>query len=226
MRQIQEHIARRKADFAKLPFFVHLEGPATRQEVEAFVPGLTFFVFAFQDILRLNADRVQDPVLKRIAAQHRDEDRHHELWFLNDLEVLGREPRIGWVFGSEHRVTRDASFTLISEVYHSHEDRVRIALPLALEATGDVFFSRVDSFLDRARIKGNLMYFSRGHHEVELAHEMFEDQQQSLLSDISLTASERTRCLDMVNRIFGSMEVLAAELYRRVSSAQAAQRAS
>lgn len=226
MQRIISLIDDRKSAFQQLPFFRTLEGPGTPEDVRSFVPDLIFFVFTFQDILRLNAARVTTPGLQSIADQHRREDAGHQLWFLNDLEQIGCSKDLGWVFGPEHQATRDASLELAAEVFRATDDHVRVALPLCLEATGDVFFSRVDHFFERADVGGELLYFSRSHHEVELDHEMFEQAQTEALAAIHLDDASLRACTEMAERVFAAMTRMCLAVDARVQTDRALRRAS
>src|SRR5690606_38185151 len=128
-------------------------------------------VFAFQDMLRLNHERMQDPALRKIARQHRSEDAGHEVWFLSDMRKLGVERDIAWLFSEDHRGTRDPSLQLIAEVLGAVDDRQRLAIPLVLEAGGHAFFSRVFGFFERCGVTQKLEYFAETHWEVEMGHD-------------------------------------------------------
>src|SRR6185312_10890845 len=114
-------------------------------------PRLAFWVMSFQDILRLNEQMVNDPVLKRIARHHRDEDLGHERWFLEDIAKLTGGPlTISALYGRASASTRDAAYQLITEVYRATDDRLRIVLVLVLESTGHVFFGRTATLTNAA----------------------------------------------------------------------------
>ncbi len=165
--------------------------------------GLTFFVMAFQDILRLNEARVKDPVLHDIARQHLLEDRGHDDWFLHDLvEIEGHLPDVRDLFSPTFATTRDAAYALLSEVIRTEDDRARVALLLVLESTGHVFFERVVAWLDRIGVARDLRYFARGHLDVDLGHELFEQRMNATLDAIELTDEERRTVIAAVDRCF------------------------
>src|SRR4051812_29198176 len=150
MRELHEYMEAKKQELEKHPFFTQFDADAPFGSVMQFAPKLTFWAMAFQDVLRLNESLVSDPALKRIASHHRDEDAHHDEWFLHDIKKLGAPSQdVGSLFGRSCAATRDASYALISEVMSARDDRVRLALVLALEAAGHVFFSRVTRFVDQ-----------------------------------------------------------------------------
>src|SRR4029079_9723223 len=117
MRLVQEHIAAWESKAATPPFFRMLVPDPSLQRALRFAPPLTFWVLAYQDILRLNWERVQDPGLRDLLARHRADDEHHR-WFLADLTRIYGDTRRPpeWLFGDEHRRTRDAAWAITAEV--------------------------------------------------------------------------------------------------------------
>jgi hypothetical protein len=209
-------IAELAAQYEQRPFFRLIEGTGDPVEVKAMIPALTFFVFAFQDILRLNEQQIVVPLLKAIARQHRAEDAGHQTWFLHDARCLGVEPDVEWTFGHEHRATRDTSYRLMSEVFRASDDRVRVVVPIVLEATGHPFFCRVFRFIDSAGITSTLKYFSLGHWQVEEAHGMLQEAQATCLHELVLPEGLRTECLRMVERVFEAMAAMVDDLHLRM----------
>lgn len=197
-------------------FFKRLDGAGSPPEVRALVPALTFFVFAFQDMLRLNEQQMVDSELKTIARQHRAEDAGHQDWFLHDARRLGVEPGVEWTFGREHRATRDASYRLISEVFRASDDRVRVVMPIVLEAAGHPFFSRVFRFFERSGVDARLKYFAAEHWQVEEGHEMLQDSQSTTLRRLALPEHLRAECFRMVERMFDAIGGMIDDLHDRI----------
>lgn len=84
MKTVQAYIDSKQHEFMNHPFFNILEELNSIEEISYFVPELTFWAMTFQDILRINEERVTDPYLKKVARHHRLEDAGHEKWFLSD----------------------------------------------------------------------------------------------------------------------------------------------
>jgi hypothetical protein len=208
---LRKLIEERQRRFAKLPFFQRLERPAAEADARAFVPLLTFFAMTFQDVLRLNEARVSDPALRVLAQQHRHEDRQHEQWLLRDLRRLGVEPPLEVLFGPRHAAARDASYAVASEVFRATDDRVRLALILVLESTGDVFFARVPRYMEELWPGGgDLEYFSRRHAAVEKGHTITENALAGRLDELTPpegSAAER-EALAMLERTFAAMTAM------------------
>lgn len=222
MRHVLSRIESEAAAFEQRPYFRLLEGHGTIDDLRILVPGAIFFVFAFQDMLRLNHERVKDPKLQRIAARHRQEDSGHEVWFLNDMKTLGIEKDIGWLFSEGHRPTRDTALELIAEVLHATDDRQRVAIPLALEAGGHVFFSRAFGFFERCGVDQPLQYFARSHWDVEQNHEVFEDHQALTVRSIEFDPDTRKATCEMVGRMFASMTRMVDDVCTKIESARLA----
>ncbi|HEY3253535.1 MAG TPA: hypothetical protein VGJ91_06290 [Polyangiaceae bacterium] len=210
-------------EYEKRQFFRALEEVGSPAEVQALVPALTFFVFAFQDILRLNEQQIVDPSLKVIARQHRAEDAGHQNWFLHDARCLGVEPNLEWTFSSNHRVTRDTSYRLVSEVFRASDDRVRVVVPMVLEAAGHPFFSRVFRFFENAGVDSPLKYFALTHWQIESGHEMLQEAQGSFLQSLTLPDALRSECLAMMERMFAAMATMVDDLRLRMQAARAEQ---
>lgn len=203
MKTVQNYIADQQLKFGLHPFFQRLDRNEPLRHVLPFASGLTFWAMVFQDVLRLNEEHVTDPEMKKIARHHRGEDSGHDKWFLNDLiKIEGSNPDIRALFGKQHKVTRDVSYALISEVYRAQSDYERIILILALESTGHIFFEKIASYFERFGVVQCLQYFSRTHIDVEKAHEVFEKQMEATLSAIELPAEVRERCLQLVDRAY------------------------
>jgi hypothetical protein len=217
MKAVQDYIDRKQQEFTLHPFFPLLAKMNTLEEVGYFVPDLTFWVMAFQDILRLNEERVTDPYLKKIAHHHKFEDAGHEQWFLYDKNhMCGRHTStaedVNWLFGRETRLTRDPVYALVSEVYRSESDWVRIALLITIESSGHVFFDRIVNKMLELGENENLKYFAKSHLDVELAHDLFEaDMERELYAaplpaDISRDALALVdRCYDAFNAMFDGL---------------------
>src|SRR6478672_5774401 len=168
MKQVEIHVAKKQAEFANHPFFSGEHIGSGMPQLMTMAPDLTFWVMAFQDVLRLNAALTRDPKIRRIVRHHRAEDAGHDRWFLDDLASMQvPAPDVRWLFGERHAPTRDAAYALMSEVYRTTDDRLRLVLVKVLESAGHVFFGNVAAAVERAGWTRALKYFSFSHLEVE-----------------------------------------------------------
>lgn len=242
MQKIQDYIDSKQKEFRNHPFFATLEQLHSLEEISYFVPELTFWAMTFQDILRINEERVSDPYLKKIARHHRQEDAGHDKWFLHDkkyMDAASTNPysesnEISWLYSRETRPTRDAAYALVAEVYKADDEMINIALLLTLESSGHVFFEKVAHQVAKTGEDKNLKYFSHSHLEVEMAHAMFEEEMERVLfarpmpMDVRRNALQMIdRCYDAFNKMFDGLIIACnrrLELARQRTQANAATR--
>lgn len=216
MKTVQSYIDSKQAEFNNHPFFELLASFKTIEEINYFVPELTFWAMTFQDILRLNEERVTDPYLKKIARHHRLEDAGHEKWFLHDKGYMspfgtnGENQRhdIAWLYGKDCRATRDAAYAIVSEIYNIDNEYLNIALLLTLESSGHVFFEKVAQQVRMTGEDKNLMYFSSSHLEVEKAHALFETEMERKLFKTVLPIEVRRKALKMIDRCYDAFSAM------------------
>ena len=221
MQIIFDEIQTLRKEFEKLSFFKFLEDGDQIDDANIFVPGLAFFVLTFQDILRLNEEHITNPKFAPIIELHRQEDLGHDAWFLHDLKQLGTDCPATLLFGDQFVETRDASFEIVSEIYRATDDRVRLVIPLALEAAGHVFFSRVFHFFSRTGYSGQLKYFSKEHFEVEKDHELFEDDINDAILAIDLSEALKQEAKRVISRIFQALSKMVSALQQKIESRKA-----
>lgn len=220
MKTIQNYIESKEQEFMSHPFFEILEQMNSIDEIGYFVPELTFWAMTFQDILRINEDRVTDPYLKKVARHHRLEDAGHEKWFMHDRKFMvdrsvdktGNYDDVNWLYSKEMQLARDASYAILAEVYRADSEYLNIALLLAIESSGHVFFEKVVKQVKKTGEDKNLKYFSSSHLEVELAHAMYEEEMEKGLfarevsTDVLREALKMVdRCYDAFNKMFDGL---------------------
>jgi len=213
---VEELIASSAAVLRAHPLLKRLEGAGTVEQMQVLAPRFTFYVMCFQDMLRLGSALTTDPVLKEFAVTHESEDLGHEQWFLNDLEALGVERNLAWTFSPEHKVTRDISYRIMSEIFGATHDTTRLAVLLALEGIGAEFFGRVIGYLDRLGRSQGLRYFARSHQIVEQSHEVFEGDAHSRLAAIQIPSAVMPEVVRAVARTFEAMARLGDDIDARM----------
>ncbi len=207
MKVVLDYIAAKQAQFAKHPFFTELRLDRSLEQITAFAPKVAFWVMTFQDILRLNEQLVKDPVLKRIARHHREEDTGHDRWFLEDIAKLTGGPlMVSALYGRTSSSTRDATYQLISEVYRAPDDRLRIVLVLVLESTGHVFFGRTAVLTASPMSPYKLKYFSDFHLHIEEAHEVFETKIEEQIVSIAMPPELEAEAIALVDRAYAAFD--------------------
>jgi len=207
MQSLKKSIASRQSELRNHRFFDRLRHTESREPLARMARALTWWPMVFQDVLRLNAERVQGTGLEAFAEFHRDEDSGHERWFLDDLRELTVDaPPIDELFGGDFEPIRDACYGLLAEVHRDQSPRERIALLLALEPTGHVFFEEVTVAVERLCPELPLRYFARFHLGVEKDHDLFTESTDAELDRLVLGEDERARAEAMVNRVFDRFE--------------------
>ncbi|HVE82774.1 MAG TPA: iron-containing redox enzyme family protein [Myxococcales bacterium] len=210
-------MAFKQVHFGVHPFLQRLEKNEPLRHVLPFASYLTFWVMTFQDVLRLNESKVEDPSIQLMSRHHRAEEAGHDRWFLADLlKIEGANPDLRDVFSSPHTATRDAAYTLMAEVFTARTDDERIVLLLALESTSHVFFEKIASYFERQGVSAALQYFARHHIDAEEQHEIFEVKMMDKLQRRALEPSVRQRCLDLVDRCFAAFDLLFDGLEERL----------
>lgn len=210
MKTIETYISSKQEAFMQHPFFSVLEQLNSLEKISYFVPELTFWAMTFQDILRLNEERVTDPYLKKVARHHRLEDAGHEKWFLHDKKYMGTKSEnnpcdrddVAWLYSKDSQVTRDAAYAIMAEIYKTDDERVNIALLLTLESSGHVFFEKVVQQVKKTGEDKNLKYFSSSHLEVEMAHAIFEEEMEQKVYAVELPLDVRRDALKMIDRCY------------------------
>lgn len=213
MKTIETYIESKQYEFMNHPFFKLIEQFDTLEKINYFVPELTFWAMTFQDILRLNEEKVKDPYLKNVAIHHRLEDAGHEKWFMHDKKYMHPNPEqvnenhdINWLFSQETQATRDAAYAIVSEIYKIEDENLNIALLLTLESSGHIFFEKVANQVKKTGENENLMYFSSNHLDVELAHSMFEDEMEKKMMERVLPVNVRREALKMIDRCYEAFD--------------------
>ena len=227
VKAIQQQLEAMQSKLRSHGFFAALKAERPPERILDFAPRLTFWVMAFQDILRLNEKLVTDPKLVRIARHHRREDANHEKWFLTDVGRVGGVPDLVELFGPRHATIRDATYALAAETFRAPSDRIRVVLLLTLEAAGHVFFEEIADLVENHGQSHLFKYFSDFHLKVEQNHQVFEQKVEEELFSQVLSAEEREAGLALVGRAsacFAAMfDVLAEEVAACASPARAAE---
>ena len=202
MSEVQAVIDARQRALAEKPLFRALDASSDIEDLRAIAPHGYFYVFGFQDMLRLTHEEVVDASMRDLARSLRDDDAGHENWFAEDTRVLDIVRDVPWVFGDAHRFTRDMVYHLISELLAAKDDRVRIVFPLVLESAGAIFFGAMVGLVRRTDYDPRLKYFARSHQEAEEAHQVFEEPGQEQLAKIEFDEGSYADAIRLVHACF------------------------
>jgi hypothetical protein len=205
MKKLKDVIASHQRALRGHSLFAFIEETNSVEPIGRLARAAAWWPMVFQDVLRLNVDRVRGTGFERFAEFHKNEDAEHDRWYLNDLRVFGAEPPgLDELFNEDFQPVRDACYKLVAEVHREQSGAERIALLLALEPTGHVFFEQISAAVDRVCPDLPLRYFARSHLGVEKAHDLFTESTEADLGKIVLSDAERVRAEAMVGRIYGT----------------------
>ncbi|MFA6302421.1 MAG: hypothetical protein WC627_04710 [Legionella sp.] len=210
MKTIQAYIDSKQSELMNHEFFSLLENLNSIEEIGYFIPELTFWAMTFQDILRINEERVTDPFFKKVARHHRLEDAGHEKWFLSDKQYISKfegdkdynREDVAWLYSKNSQLVRDAAYAIMAEIFKLDEEILNVVLLLTLESSGHVFFRKVVDQVKKTGEDKNLQYFSSSHLEVELAHALFEEEMERKIYERRLPVATRREALKIIDRCY------------------------
>lgn len=203
MRKLRNVIVSHQRSVKGHRLFELLRTSSSVEPIARIARASAWFPMVFQDVLRLNVERVRGSGFERFAEFHQEEDAGHDRWFMDDLRVLGLEPPgFDELFSDAFRPIRDACYSVMAEVLRPQSGKQRIALLLALEPTGHVFFEQMSAAVDRVCPELPLRYFARSHLGVEKGHDLFTESTEADLDRIVLSDQERAESEAVAARIF------------------------
>jgi hypothetical protein len=208
MKLVQRHIERRRDEWKHNAFFELLAAQDDMGFLIEFSRRMSFWPLALQDVLRVVAAEVREPALRAIALHHAAEDRNLEARFLRDMAKIGViVPSAGELFQVDHAPARRASYGILAEAIMARTDSAKIALLIALEAAGDLFFTHTAGFVRRLGF-GELEYFSGPYAEPST----FEQAVREILMRHPLDAGELREALAVVDSCFDAIDVMFREI--------------
>lgn len=215
MRQIAARIEDWTKRLEEHPFFRSLQPEPDLRHAMDFARSGVFWVFAFQDIIRLNSELARDPAIRQILQQHQTEDAGHEEWFLQDLEMIfGEAPtNIRWLFSDATFRIRAGSFALAGEVFRVTDDALRVILVEVLESAAGFFFGRVSQFLAESGHAAKLKYFAGVHLDAEAAHEIHDQVDGPALQSMVIPPHLRDDAEELVDRMYAAFWQLADAMF-------------
>lgn len=205
MHHVRIHLQRSAERFAAHPFFAGLRPAAELRHALAFARGLSFWVYVFQDVVRLNAALAREPRLQALLVRHAEEDRGHEQWFHADLlEIFGAPIAIDELFAPEFADARAGALAIAAEVFRLTDDRLRVVLVDALEAAASVGFTRFAAHVRASGFADRLKYFDGRHLAVEADHELHAEHVGRELDAIVLEPAAHAEAVALIDRVFAA----------------------
>ena len=178
----------------------------------AVAKNLTFYVLAFQDIIRLAANHVYNPMLSDLLKSHYQTCKDYEQGYLDDLDTLSETPTVSFLFSSSQQLVRDVAYNLIAGILRTETDMQRTALVLSLEAAGEIFFQGFIAAFEQQNQHHSLKYFNRQHPALILSQSLTEQVWQNKLAAIPVSLTELELCEKTIDQVFAQMNTLANHL--------------
>jgi hypothetical protein len=203
MKTFKQLLAIHQAELSNHVLFELIDSAKSSEPLARMARALSWWPMVFQDMLRINFERVAGSELARAAKCHRDEDAGHEKWFLEDLRAFDVDvPGLEELFSPSFQPIRDACYALLAEVHAASTAAQRVALLLTLESTGHIFFEKVADATQRVCPELPLRYFAHFHLGVEKNHNLFADATHEEIEQLDLSAAERAGCNEMLTRVY------------------------
>lgn len=209
MKTLVMYIEAKQKELMDNPFFHELKKTNDLKKLNQYIQKITFWIMTFQDILRLNESRVQDPFWQKILHKHRMENSGYQQWFLHDKKCIEKmcgqdlqmdELSLLYHLDSQH--IRDASYAIMAEVYKMEDDDMRVVYLWIIEAAVYVFFEKFAKQVNKIDVTNRLKYFSSSYFDFEVSYEFFEEETKKLLSSKLLSINKRRDGLRLIDRCF------------------------
>ena len=225
MKIIEERIAQRRDELARLPFFAFVEDDSLPpRERLAFAPYLAFFVMGFGDFNKyLLRDLDSNDPWQQVINEHTREDDHHWRWYLDDLRKLERARVLPFTdvlrfLWAEHTSKARQFLYRLCGLVHGADPRLRLAITQAVEGTGWVFFDGVAaaarSFTEETGMQ--LTYFGHFHMERETGHVMASGEALHAVEQLVLPEALRPAALEAVDLVFAAARAFIEEVWDNV----------
>lgn len=149
----------------------------------AFAPDMAFFVLGFKDLLQIC--KVANPKTDDdfTINTHCDEDSHHWLWYLEDIEYLEKlsvkntlNVRSGTayarqVWSHDNYKIRLHTYCMASLLLNAETTRERLVIIDCLEAAFSVFITALNHTTQKSNLFETLRYFGKEHYIDEASHD-------------------------------------------------------
>lgn len=209
MQTIQNYLANKQFQFTQHQFFQQLTDDTTLEQFASVASRLSFWVMSFQDLLRLNEERITNDEIRNIVRKHRLEQIGHEHWFVSDVKDMEcKIITLQSIYSRNCATTRDATYALMSEVFQAQNDYERIVLLLTLESTSNIFLGFTVDFVDTVSYSSSLRYFSNYHLEFEKNYTFFEEKLTDYFAEVQLTQDEEEHILKMIDRVYHAFNLM------------------
>jgi hypothetical protein len=226
MKDVLSFIDQKKQEFANLPFFDFMQDSTIDPQIRlGWAPCAAFFIMSFGELNKsiFRDDLTSDPIQK-IINTHTQEDDHHWVWFLQDLEKLGLDgslkfsETLKFLWGEETQASRWVIYQLSGYAFRATPIQKLVIIEV-LEATGNTVFACASQVaMELQQMSGQQYdYFGSFHLGVETGHTTGCQNIEEILFNLELEKSQEQELLDLANKVF---EVISELTYALLAYAQ------
>jgi hypothetical protein len=213
MKAVMRELAQAKRHYSTLPLFAFLrdESLPPRDRL-AFYPCMAPFILAYSDLNRfVFRDEASSDPYQRMINERTIEDDNHWPWYLEDLVRLGFDRTVGMTQAFRGTMKDEAIHTRmlaprLAQLAHRASPLEKLVILDSIDETGNVLFGLTAMLAARIEADGGpaLRY--------ETVRAM-PGQQRRGHEAVTLTAVERSRCLDGAFRVFDMFADWSNELH-------------
>jgi DMATS type aromatic prenyltransferase len=203
MGDIQALILRHETLLRTQPLMHHLAGPGSVAQTRRLADHLSLMVLWLGDLPRFACERASDPQIVAQLAEWAADERVRGRRFLADLEALGVPASAPPLFSEEHAALREVAFARVADVTSAGDDRVRLAMVMAVSAISQQLLRVAVKFVARA-VSGSEPAPDDG--------QRFDAETQPQLTMLTLSEDVASDVFVAVERSFGSMLKVASAI--------------
>ncbi|WP_256871910.1 hypothetical protein [Nostoc sp. TCL26-01] len=187
----------------------------------AWGPCAVPFIMSFGELNKRGfRDEDSSDPLQLLINNHTEEDDHHWLWFLSDLEKLGFDnsltftDSIKFLWSEETMTPRWVVYQLFRYALEATPIQKLVIIEV-LESTGNIVFANAAQVAHQLQsVTGNkYLYFGDFHLAVETGHTTGSSDIEEVLANIQLTEIENQAALVLADKVFDLITELVNSLF-------------
>jgi hypothetical protein len=214
MKEVLKYIQQQKQDYEQIPFFQFVRDPNIdpRRRL-AWAPYAAPFIMSFIDLNKyLLREEPTSDRLQEIINRHTYEDDRHWLWFLEDLNKLGFDPRLKFsealkfLWNDETKASRLLTYQLCHYTVGATPIQKAILIE-TIEAAGNVQFAAATmAGRDLQIMTGQqYLYFADVHLSVETGRTFGSIAAEEFIANIQLDEATRSAAFNMIDVVFETL---------------------
>lgn len=211
MKEILAFIDAKKQEFAQLPLLKFMQDTSIDPRKRlAWSPYATPFIMGFGELNKYAfRDLTSNDPIQLLINKHTEEDDHHWLWFLSDIEKLGFDyslkftNSVKFLWGDQTKTPRWVIYQLFRYALES-DPLQKLVIIEVLESTGNIVFANAAKVAQELQaITGNkYLYFGAFHLAVETGHTTGKNDIELFLKNLELTGLQYQSAVEMAETIF------------------------